>query len=126
MPRMSRSGPFAPDRWKYIRRFGDRTAQVLPNCDDGPSKDLWLQHGWRGRRCQAEQLHDLIFDPCEMSNLAGDPAAAAVLADMPPDGPLDAADLGSIADRHRPRASAGAVVNDPNALSPRDRPSPAR
>ena len=25
-------------RWKYIRRYGDRTAPVLPNCDDGPEQ----------------------------------------------------------------------------------------
>ena len=40
-------------RWKYIRRYGDRTAPVLPNCDDSPSKSLWLEHNWRRRRSRA-------------------------------------------------------------------------
>jgi len=31
-------------RWNYIRRFGGRRRPVLPNCDDSPSKDLWLAH----------------------------------------------------------------------------------
>ena len=30
-------------RWKYIRRFGERTTPVLPNCDDSPSKSLLLR-----------------------------------------------------------------------------------
>ena len=34
-------------RYKYIRRYGDRTAPVLPNCDDSPSKSLWLEAGWK-------------------------------------------------------------------------------
>ncbi|MCD6520448.1 MAG: sulfatase, partial [Anaerolineae bacterium] len=32
-------------RWKYIRRFSGRRRPVLPNCDDGPSKDLWMNYG---------------------------------------------------------------------------------
>ncbi|HEY1340740.1 MAG TPA: sulfatase, partial [Bryobacteraceae bacterium] len=35
-------------RWNYIRLFGDRDRPVLPNCDDSPSKDVWLQSGWKG------------------------------------------------------------------------------
>jgi hypothetical protein len=36
-------------RWKYIRRFGERTRPVLPNTDDGPSKELLLSYGWGER-----------------------------------------------------------------------------
>ncbi len=36
-------------RWKYIRRFDGRTRPVLPNCDDSPSKSLWIENGWRER-----------------------------------------------------------------------------
>jgi arylsulfatase A-like enzyme len=61
-------------RWKYIRRFGDRRTPVLPNTDDGPSKDLLLRHGWAERELPAEQLFDLVFDPNEADDLAGDPA----------------------------------------------------
>jgi arylsulfatase A-like enzyme len=69
-------------RWKYIRRFDDRTRPILPNCDDSPSKDLWLEHGWRERAFAVEQLYDLIFDPNEACNLAGNPACAPALAEM--------------------------------------------
>ncbi len=69
-------------RYKYIRRYGDRTAPVLPNCDDGPSKTAWLDHGWREQTVAREQLYDLIFDPAEQNNLAADAKSAAVLDEM--------------------------------------------
>jgi arylsulfatase A-like enzyme len=69
-------------RWKYIRHFDDRHRPVLPNCDDSPSKDVWLRHGWRDRPVAAEQLYDLVFDPGEACNLAGDPSLEAVLGEM--------------------------------------------
>lgn len=69
-------------RWKYIRRFEDRAIPVLPNCDDSPSKDEWLEHGWQQRPVAKEQLYDLIFDPNEANNLAGDPAHAEALGEM--------------------------------------------
>src|SRR4051794_10261897 len=69
-------------RYKYIRRWGDRTKPVLPNTDDGPSKDLLLASGWAQRDIPFEQLYDLVFDPNEANNLAGDPALAGELADL--------------------------------------------
>src|SRR4051794_16217312 len=69
-------------RWKYIRRFGDRTRPVLPNIDDSPSKDLWLAHGFAQRPLPREQLYDLLFDPGEAANVASDPAHDAVRADL--------------------------------------------
>jgi N-sulfoglucosamine sulfohydrolase len=62
-------------RYKYIRRFGNRKTAVLPNCDDSPSKDLWLEHGWRRREQPQEELYDLVFDPNEQNNLVKDTAA---------------------------------------------------
>ncbi|HEY8581857.1 MAG TPA: sulfatase, partial [Capillimicrobium sp.] len=50
-------------RHKYVRRFGDRRLPVLPNVDDGPTKDLLLRHGWGEREIDPEQLYDLVFDP---------------------------------------------------------------
>jgi arylsulfatase A-like enzyme len=70
------------DRWKYIRRFGDRTLPVLPNTDDSPSKDLWLRHGFAEKPIAQEQLYDLLFDPNEAANLAAGPAHADVKADL--------------------------------------------
>lgn len=69
-------------RYKYIRRYGDRRAPVLPNVDDSPSKDTWLSHGWADHELAEEQLYDLVFDPAEHDNLAADPTHAAVLADL--------------------------------------------
>jgi N-sulfoglucosamine sulfohydrolase len=69
-------------RWKYIRRFDGRTRPTLPNCDDSPSKSLWMEHGWRERPVAAEQLYDLLFDPNEACNLASDPAYSAVLGEL--------------------------------------------
>jgi N-sulfoglucosamine sulfohydrolase len=69
-------------RWKYIRRYGDRTAPVLPNCDDGPSKSLWLEHNWRAQTLPREQLYDLIFDPTEHHNLTSDAASSQALEEM--------------------------------------------
>jgi N-sulfoglucosamine sulfohydrolase len=62
------------DRWKYIRRFGDRSTPVLANCDDSPSKTLLMGLGWAERKIAFEQLYDLAFDPNEANNLAQDPA----------------------------------------------------
>jgi arylsulfatase A-like enzyme len=70
------------ERHKYIRRWGDRRTPVLPNTDDGPSKDLLLANGWAEREIASEQLYDLLYDPNEAHNLAGDPAAAQDLADL--------------------------------------------
>ena len=69
-------------RYKYIRRFDERAFPVLPNCDDSPSKTLWLEHGWAERPVDQEALYDLIFDPNEANNLVGDVAYNDVLTDM--------------------------------------------
>jgi arylsulfatase A-like enzyme len=69
-------------RYKYIRRYGDRATPVLPNCDDSPSKSLWLDAGWRQRTVPKEELYDLIFDPAEQCNLVADRASSKMLDDM--------------------------------------------
>ncbi len=69
-------------RWKYIRRFDGRARPVLPNTDDSPSKTLWMASGWRERPVAAEQLFDLVFDPNEACNLAGNPEYAGIKAEM--------------------------------------------
>jgi len=68
--------------WLYIERFGDRDLPVLPNCDDGESRDYLLDHGWAERPVEATQLYDNIFDPMQRHNLAGDDACAPVLAEL--------------------------------------------
>jgi len=105
-------------RWKYIRRFDDRRGPVLPNCDDGPSKEVWMRHGWKERRVAPEQLYDLVFDPNEAANLAADPAMRDVLAEMR--GRLErwmrATEDPLLAGPVRPPK--GARLNDPDGLSP--------
>jgi N-sulfoglucosamine sulfohydrolase len=70
------------ERWKYIRRFHEYPHPVLANCDDSASKELWVEHGWGERIVPEEQLYDLLFDPNEADNLAGDSARRSVLAQM--------------------------------------------
>ena len=109
-------------RWKYIRRFGERQTPVLPNCDDSPSKEVWMAHGWGGRKVAAEQLYDLVLDPSETDNLAADASHAEVLAQMSgrlwrwmerTEDPLLQGEV---------PAPRGAKVNDADGLSPRDEP----
>jgi N-sulfoglucosamine sulfohydrolase len=113
-------------RWNYVRRFGDRTAPVLPNCDDSPSKDVWLKSGWKDQTVAREQLYDVVFDPNETRNLAGDPAYGKPLAEMR--ARLDAW-MKRTADpllEGPVKAPAGAVVNDPDGISPKEPTIPAR
>lgn len=70
------------ERWKYIRRFDDYPHPILANCDDSDSKDLLVEAGWGDQVVPEEQLYDLILDPQEGRDRAGDPACAAVLAEM--------------------------------------------
>jgi hypothetical protein len=55
---------------------------VLCNCDDSPSKYVWIDNGWGSRPPADEQLYDLMFDPQERHNLVGQTAQDTVLNDM--------------------------------------------
>ena len=111
------------DRWKLIRHFDDdMTTPVLPNCDESEAKTVWLEHGWAERPVEAERLYDVIFDPNETRNLAGDPDHGPVLEEMrgrlqrwmeATDDPLL---RGPVA------APKGARINDKRGRSPRDEP----
>jgi arylsulfatase A-like enzyme len=107
-------------RHKYIRRYGDRHTPVLPNCDDSPSKSLWLEHGWKERNVPTEELYDLIFDPAEQSNLAASANSLPALNEMR--GRLDA----WMKRTHDPLlngpvpAPPGAKVNPVDGISPRE------
>ena len=110
-------------RHKYIRLYGDRLEPVLPNIDDGPSKDLLVAAGLGTRPRPRERLHDLVFDPMESHDLAGDPEYADVLADLrarleawmeATDDPLLAGPV---------PAPEGAEINDPAGRSAAESPS---
>jgi len=109
-------------RWKYIRQYGDRGLPVLTNCDDSPAKEVWLDHGWRERPVDAEQLYDLVFDPNESNNLASRADMESVLEEMrqrlqrwmtETDDPLLMGDVSP---------PTGAKINDADGLSPREEP----
>jgi hypothetical protein len=108
-----------------MRNYDERRRPVLPNCDDGLSKQVWLDSGWRNRPTPPEQLFDLVFDPNERRNLAQDASLRGVLEEMR--GHLDS----WMARTHDPllkgpvKAPAGAVVNDPDGLSPNEPTRPA-
>lgn len=73
-------------RYKYIKRFDGRSAPVVVNCDDGPTKSLWVENDWSDQALLAdadgEELFDLIFDPAERTNLAGQPHMQSVITQM--------------------------------------------
>jgi N-sulfoglucosamine sulfohydrolase len=105
------------ERWKYIRRFGERTTPVLANCDDSPSKTLLMSYGWGERPVPFEMLYDLVFDPNEAANLIADPDHAKVAADLRgrlhewmerTEDPLLHGD---------PSPPSGAEINDPDQIS---------
>jgi N-sulfoglucosamine sulfohydrolase len=69
-------------RWKYIKRFDGRTKPVLPNCDDGLSKTLWMESGWADIAPPSEALYDVILDPAETNNLVKNKKHKETLKDM--------------------------------------------
>src|SRR3954468_4444398 len=70
-------------RYKYIRRYENGyEGPVLANIDDSPSKDYLLAHGLADRVPARAELYDLVFDPGEACNVAGDPAYAGVLDEL--------------------------------------------
>lgn len=112
-------------RWKYIRRFGGRLVEgrlrpVLSNCDDSPSKALWLEHGWRDRDLPEEALYDLVFDPNETCNVADRPEASAALSEMRARLERWMRDTDDPLLRGPVPAPKGAQVNDIDSLSPRE------
>lgn len=109
-------------RFKYIRRFDERTRPVLPNTDDSPSKDVWLAAGWRERPLAREQLYDLVFDLQERNSLVDDSTATPALAEMRDrlqrwmERTQDPLLIGDVP------PPAGARVNDADGLSPSEAP----
>lgn len=112
-------------RWKYIRRFGNRRHPVLPNCDDSPSKSVWVRAGWQDQVLPEEELYDLTFDPTEHCNLCADPRFHDALKEMrkrlrrwmqKTQDPLL---------KGRVAAPAGAVVNPVDGQSPSEPTVPA-
>lgn len=69
-------------RFNYIKLMYSYEKPILPNIDDSPSKEIWLAHGYAERALDRVQLYDLMLDPQERHNVAGDPHYADVLKEM--------------------------------------------
>jgi len=109
-------------RWKYVRRFGERTGPVPSNTDDSPSKDLWMTTGWPANLLAQEQLYDLLLDPNEADNLIATPEGRLVADGLRPrlqqwmERTRDPLLQGPVA------PPAGAEYNDPDDRSAADPP----
>jgi N-sulfoglucosamine sulfohydrolase len=108
------------NRWKYIKRWSDRSNPILPNCDNSVSKTLWQENGWKQRELASEELYDLVFDPNERDNLAQNPTYADTLSDMRSrlDRWMERTDDPLLAGKVE--APSGAKLNDPAGDSPNE------
>jgi N-sulfoglucosamine sulfohydrolase len=113
------------DRWALIERFDERRLPVLPNIDEGETRDLLLANGLAEREVAPLQLYDTLFDPMQLRNLAGDPAWHHVRDDVrarlhawmaATDDPLLAGPV---------PMPAGSVANPVDGRTPTDDPLPA-
>jgi arylsulfatase A-like enzyme len=105
-------------RWSYIRRYEVLPHPVLPNCDNSPSKRLWMEHGWQELPPAPEALYDLIFDPNETNNLIDHPRCSEAAQEMR--NRLEnwlQSTQDPILQGHVP-APPGAILDDVNAISP--------
>src|SRR5205807_9566396 len=68
--------------WRYVRHFDSFGRTVLPNIDDSPSKEVFVERGGGKLAVPREELFDLRSDPGEAHNLAANPPQADVLTDL--------------------------------------------
>lgn len=109
-------------KYKYIKYFDGRSKINLPNCDDSPSKTFLLDCGLKEKPVHSEQLFDLRFDPQERQNLAQDVKYNDILLKM-----RDRLQKWMVKTNdpllNGPIVSPlGAIVNDPEGLSPKEKP----
>ena len=110
-------------RYKYIVRYDERDRPVLPNMDDGPSKNLLLDCGWADRKRDQEMFFDLAFDPAEERNLIEEPRVAKAFSSLKSslaEWMVSTGDPFLTGGRLDPPR--GSRVNDPDGLSPKEPP----
>jgi arylsulfatase A-like enzyme len=107
-------------RHKLIRYFGKYDRAFPANCDDSPSKDLFLENGFFERPREREMLFDLYFDPGETTNLASEKSYQQLYQD------LNSRLLSWMEQTNDPLLRGevpkpeGAVVGDSNMISPKE------
>jgi arylsulfatase A-like enzyme len=70
------------ERWKYIKRFRNRTKPFLSNTDESLTKDVLIENDWDQKFVYKEELYDLKLDPNESNNLANDDSKKVILEKM--------------------------------------------
>ncbi len=112
-------------RYKLIRRYDNRRKPVLPNVDDGLSKDFFLEAGWGEDPIDSEQLYDLVMDPHERRNRIADELLSSVRSDLRARLDRWMAETDDPLLRGPLEPPAGAILNPPEGRSPRETPSAA-
>ena len=69
-------------RYKYIKRYSDFMTPILPNVDNGGTKEFMIAHGFREMVQAREALYDLYLDPTERNNLVSEPECEDLLTAM--------------------------------------------
>lgn len=69
-------------RHTLMRRFGDRRTPVLPNIDNGLSRDEMMDAGYAGTVLPEIELFDNMLDPQQRVNLADSPGHLAIRDDL--------------------------------------------
>ncbi|HYW96720.1 MAG TPA: sulfatase/phosphatase domain-containing protein, partial [Bacteroidales bacterium] len=112
-------------RWKYIKRYGNRRKPVLPNCDDGLTKTFWMENGWKDQILPDEELFDLYFDPHERRNLANDSNHKKIRAELQMKLEKQMKESNDPMIKGYIKAPPDARVNDPDGISPKEKPRTA-
>jgi N-sulfoglucosamine sulfohydrolase len=111
------------NRYRYTRRFDGRSAPVLPNIDDSPSKDALLEAGWQERDRAQELLFACTTDRENIANLVTQlPEVATRLRGRLSDWMQVTDD--PFASGDTPVIVRGTFANPPDGISPTDTPEP--
>ncbi len=71
------------ERYKYVEYLDESyTGQNLSNINESGTKTLYLEHGLAGREKPLRLLYDLLYDPDEKDNLAGQQEYESIERDL--------------------------------------------
>ncbi len=71
------------ERYKYIRYWDEEWRKTnLSNIDESGTKAFFMERGLTERRKAGEALYDLVYDPGERCNVAGQPEYEEIRRDM--------------------------------------------